>query len=56
MLSRTYPEAALTFWAMAIVCAGLRYVLDAHWPSDVVGGVAVGYVIAHGTALAFRMG
>jgi membrane-associated phospholipid phosphatase len=56
MLSRTYPEAALTFWALALICAGLRYVLDAHWPSDVVGGAAVGYAIAHATALAFRMG
>lgn len=55
MLSRVYPEAALTFWGLAIICAGLRYVLDAHWPSDVVAGVVVGYVIAHGTAWAFQL-
>jgi len=27
----------------------LRYILDAHWPSDVLGGVALGYGVAHGT-------
>jgi membrane-associated phospholipid phosphatase len=27
-----------------MITALLRYLLDAHWPSDVVGGVAVGYV------------
>lgn len=54
MLARIYPDAALTFWTLAMVCAALRYVLDAHWPSDVVGGVAVGYAVAHATAWAFR--
>lgn len=42
-----YPQAAVTFWALALVCAGLRYLLDAHWPSDVLGGIALGYVSAH---------
>jgi membrane-associated phospholipid phosphatase len=55
MLSHFYPGAAVTFWVLAIICAVLRYVLDAHWPSDVVGGVAVGYLVAIATQWAFRV-
>jgi membrane-associated phospholipid phosphatase len=47
MLAILYPPAAGIFWALAIICAALRYVLDAHWPSDVLGGIALGYGIAH---------
>lgn len=55
MLSILYPAAAPTFWVLALTCAGLRYLLDAHWPSDVLGGIAIGYGIAHGVAwYAFR--
>ena len=46
VLASAYPPAAITFWVLAGLCAGLRYVLDAHWPSDVVGGVAVGFLTA----------
>jgi len=46
VLAHFYPSAAATFWSLAIACALLRYVLDAHWPSDVVGGAALGYVSA----------
>lgn len=46
-LAVMYPPAAATFWALAIACAVLRYLLDAHWPSDVLGGIAVGYGCAH---------
>jgi membrane-associated phospholipid phosphatase len=45
-LAHLYPHAALTFWGLAVICAALRYVLDAHWPSDIVAGVLVGYVVA----------
>ena len=46
-LAYLYPQGVITFWALALICAGLRYVLDAHWPSDVLAGVAVGYGLAH---------
>jgi len=46
-LAAYYPPAAITFWLLAGGCAVLRYLLDAHWPSDVLGGVALGYGCAH---------
>lgn len=49
VLAHLYPAAAPTWWGLGIICALLRYVLDAHWPSDVLGGVAMGYAIAMGT-------
>lgn len=55
MLSLLYPQAAATFWALAIACAALRYLLDSHWPSDVLGGVALGYGIAHAVAWTFAL-
>jgi membrane-associated phospholipid phosphatase len=51
MLVNVYPQAAITFWSLAAICAVLRYVLDAHWPSDVVAGVLVGYVMAELTEI-----
>jgi undecaprenyl-diphosphatase len=51
MLSIYYPQATATFWTLALMCAGLRYVMDAHWPSDVFGGIALGYAVAYGTAI-----
>ena len=52
VLATLYPHGAPTFWALAIICALLRYLLDAHWPSDVLGGIALGYVIAVAVARA----
>ena len=46
VLAHLYPSAAATFWSLAIACALLRYVLDAHWPSDVIAGVILGYLAA----------
>lgn len=43
LMARLYPAAAIVFWILAVVCAALRYLLNAHWPSDVVGGCAIGY-------------
>jgi membrane-associated phospholipid phosphatase len=54
MLAMLYPQAKITFWALAVLCAGLRYVMDAHWPSDVLGGIALGYAVAYGVARAFH--
>jgi membrane-associated phospholipid phosphatase len=53
MLAILYPPAAAIFWGSAVACAALRYLLDAHWPSDVLGGIALGYGIAHGVAWVF---
>jgi membrane-associated phospholipid phosphatase len=44
VLSAAYPHGAITFWTLGLICAGLRYILDAHWPSDVVAGIMLGYV------------
>jgi membrane-associated phospholipid phosphatase len=49
VLAQLYPAAAPTFWSLAVACALLRYVLDAHFPSDVMGGVALGYISAVAT-------
>lgn len=49
ILSMWYPPAAPTFWALGIACAVLRWILDAHWPSDVIGGIALGYTIGCST-------
>jgi membrane-associated phospholipid phosphatase len=46
VLAMHFPAAGPTFWTLAILCACLRYVLDAHWPSDVLGGIALGYLSA----------
>ncbi|WP_428939274.1 phosphatase PAP2 family protein [Fontivita pretiosa] len=52
-LAHFYPAAAITFWTLALITAALRYVLDAHWPSDVVGGIALGYAAAWAVLKAF---
>lgn len=54
-LPSMYPQASATFWALALACASLRYLLDSHWPSDVIGGIAVGYGVAYGVAVIFQM-
>jgi membrane-associated phospholipid phosphatase len=42
-----YPQASATLWFLAVACSVLRYLLSAHWPSDVAGGAALGYAVAH---------
>lgn len=54
-LATLYPSAAVTFWGLAIACAGLRYVLDAHWPSDVLAGLALGYLCGYWTLRGFGL-
>jgi membrane-associated phospholipid phosphatase len=46
-LAGIYPAGAITFWGLAVITSALRYALDAHWPSDVLGGIALGYSVAH---------
>ncbi len=43
ILAGLYPAGREVFWTLGIICAVLRYVMDAHWPSDVLGGIALGY-------------
>ncbi len=47
VLAVLYPQGREIFWALAISCAVLRYIMDAHWPSDVFGGIAVGYAAGY---------
>ncbi|HEY8748323.1 MAG TPA: phosphatase PAP2 family protein [Tepidisphaeraceae bacterium] len=55
MLAILYPAAAPTFWTLALACAGLRYLMDAHWPSDILGGIALGYASAYYVAHLFHV-
>jgi membrane-associated phospholipid phosphatase len=45
LLTHLYPPAGIVFWVLGIGCAVLRYLMDAHWPSDVIGGIALGYAV-----------
>ncbi len=56
VLATLYPQGAAIFWTLAIICAVLRYIMDAHWPSDVVSGIALGYAAAHWTMKFFLLG
>jgi len=42
VLATAYPHAAATFITLGVICAVLRYLMDAHWPSDVLAGIAMG--------------
>lgn len=45
VLIRIWPQAAVVFWTLAFITAVLRYVLDAHFPSDVVAGSLLGLIV-----------
>ncbi len=53
VMAHLYPPAAGTFIVLALLCGFLRYVLDAHWLSDVVAGLALGYITAELVLRAF---
>jgi undecaprenyl-diphosphatase len=42
-----FPPTAAVLWSLAVITAVLRWVLDAHFPSDVLAGCALGYAISH---------
>jgi membrane-associated phospholipid phosphatase len=44
-LIEAWPQAAIVFWVLAFVTAVLRYLMDAHFPSDVIAGSLIGLVI-----------
>jgi len=46
-LSILYPQAMLVFGTLGWITAILRYLMDAHWPSDVLAGIAIGYLLAN---------
>ncbi|CAN5344682.1 hypothetical protein BH09PLA1_BH09PLA1_07600 [soil metagenome] len=52
-LAALYPPVAILMWSLGATAALLRYVLDAHWPSDVLAGVAIGYSCAHAAMYLF---
>ena len=48
MLASYYPQGTPVFCVLAATCGVLRYLLDAHWPSDVVAGAALGWAVGAG--------
>lgn len=45
-LSRFYPRGRGVFWSLTIACAAQRVLSRAHWISDVIAGIALGYIVA----------
>lgn len=54
VLAHYYPEGAPVWWSLAAVTSALRWLLDAHWLSDVLVGGAVG--ILCGVAAVWTVG
>lgn len=52
-LTEMYPQATLVLWFLGVACAVLRYLMDAHWPADVLAGIAIGYGLGHWVMNAF---
>ncbi|MGC4032614.1 MAG: phosphatase PAP2 family protein [Tepidisphaeraceae bacterium] len=52
-LTEMYPQATAVLWFLGICCALLRYLMDAHWPADVLAGIAFGYACGHWVMNAF---
>ena len=48
VLANYYPQGTPVFCVLAAACGVLRYLLDAHWPSDVVAGAALGWAVGAG--------
>lgn len=46
-LIHVWPQAAAVFWFLAIMTAILRYLMDAHFPSDILAGAVIGLLVGH---------
>jgi membrane-associated phospholipid phosphatase len=44
-LVQVWPDAAIVWWILASITALLRYLMEAHFPSDVFAGVLLGYLV-----------
>ena len=55
VLAHLYPPAAITFYGLGFACGALRYVLDAHWPSDVLAGLALGIAAGNVAVMLYPM-
>lgn len=52
-LIHAWPHAAIIFWLLAVIVGLLRYLLDAHFPSDVLAGALIGLVVGRATLVWF---
>ncbi|HEX8324587.1 MAG TPA: phosphatase PAP2 family protein [Tepidisphaeraceae bacterium] len=52
-LSILYPPVFGVLIVLAFCTALLRYLMDAHWPADVLAGIGCGYAMGYGMMAAF---
>jgi membrane-associated phospholipid phosphatase len=45
-LAHYFPVTSAVVWTLAALCGILRYLVDAHWPSDILAGAFLGYSVA----------
>ena len=52
VLAGLYPDGLVVWWTLAAAAAGLRWLLEAHWLSDVLAGAALG-ILCGAVVIAF---